>query len=154
MSEDNNTGGWDSEREKVLTAREKALNEREAIMIEKGLSDAFSRAGGRQPGKWDDPNESSPFLTIKALLEGKLIFASSGILIKDEKYPNGQPKTLDDKLKEFKSGSLSVFFAGTESQQQQQQSQTQTARPTYTREQARNGKASINDIASGKADIN
>jgi len=151
MSEDVNTGGWDSEREKFLTAREKALNEQEAVLLEKGLSEAFSRAGGMQPGKWDDPSETSPFLTIKSLLEGKLIFTSSGIMIKDEKHPNGQPKTLDDKLKEFKSGSLSGFFAGTESQQQQQQQQT--AKPSFTREQARLGKADIDAIASGKADI-
>jgi len=149
MSEDTKTG-FDSEREKFLTAREKSLNEREAMLIEKGLSEAFSRAGGRQPGKWDDPNETSPLLTIKSLLEGKLYFTSSGILIKDEKHPNGQQKSLDEKLKEFKSGSLSGFFA-TESPQQQQQ---QSHRKNYTREQARAGKADMNAIARGDADIN
>jgi len=148
MSEDANTGGWDSERVQGLTAREKALNEQEAAMIEKGLSEAFSRAGGRQPGKWDDPNETSPFLTIKSLLEGKLYFTSSGIMIKEEKHPNGSPKSLDDKLKELKSGSLSGFFADT-----QQQQQPQSHRKNYSREQARAGKADINAIARGDADI-
>jgi len=148
MSEINTTGGWDSEREKGLTAREKSLNEREAAMIEKGLSEAFSRAGGRQPGKWDDPNEISPLATIKSLLEGKLVFDSSGILIKDEKHPNGSPKTLDDKLKEFKSGSLSGFFADS-----QQQQQPQSHRKNYTRDQARTGKADLLAIARGDADI-
>jgi len=153
MNEDTKAGGWDSEREKGLTAREKALNEREAIMIEKGLSEAFSRAGGRQPGKWDDPNEQSPFLTIKSLLDGKLYFTSSGILIKDEQHPNGQQKSLDDKLKEFKSGSLSGFFATESPQQQQQQQSQQTARKTFSREQARAGKADLKAIARGDADI-
>jgi len=112
---------------------------------EKGLIEAFSRAGGRQPVKWDDPNEPSPFVAIKSLLKDKLPFTSSGIIIKDERHPNGKPKSLDDKLKELNSGSLSGFFNGTEPQQQQQP----TAKPSYTREQARKGKADIKAIARG-----
>ena len=150
-----NAGGWDSEREKALSAREKALAEQESAMIEKGLSEAFSRAGGKQIAKWDDPNEISAFTAIKSLLKDKLAFTSTGIIVKDESYPNGKAKSLDDKLKEYKAGSLAGFFSGTEPQtqtQQQQQQQTQ-AKPTYTREQARLGKADMDAIAWGKADI-
>jgi hypothetical protein len=154
-NENTNTGGgWDSEREKALTAREKHLEEQEAALIEKGLIEAFSRAGGRQPAKWDDPNEPSPLLAVKQLLKDKIAFTSNGLIMKDEKHPNGKPKTLDDKLKELKTTQISGYlFNSSEPQQQQQQQSQQATKPTYTREQARKGKASINDIASGKADI-
>ena len=151
-----NAGGWDSEREKALSAREKALGEQEATLIDKGLSEAFSRAGGKQAAIWDDPNEISAFTTIKSLLKDKLAFTSTGIIIKGENHPNGKAKSLDDKLKEYKSGSLAGFFNSSEppTQQQQQQQQTQTtAKPAYTREQARNGKADMDAIAWGRADI-
>jgi hypothetical protein len=154
--ENTNAGGWDSEREKALTAREKALAEREAAMIEKGLVEAFTRAGGRQAAVWDDPNEATPFAAIKGLLKDKIVFTSSGLIIKDEKHPNGNVKTLDDKLKELKSTQISAFlFSNTETQQQQQtqQTQLQPTKPTFTREQARKGKADIDAIARGDADI-
>ena len=149
-----NAGGWDSEREKALTAREKVLAEQETALIEKGLSEAFSRAGGKQAAKWDDPNEISAFTAIKSLLKDKLAFTSTGIIVKDEKCPNGKSKSLDDKLKEYKSGSLAGFFNTAEpTQQQTQQQQQQPAKTAYTREQARNGKADMDAIAWGKADI-
>ena len=149
-----NAGGWDSEREKALSAREKALGEQEATLIDKGLSEAFSRAGGKQAAIWDDPNEISPFTAIKSLLKDKLAFTSTGIIIKDEKCPNGKAKSLDDKLKEYKSGSFASFFNTSEPTQQQTQQQTKTtAKTTYTREQARNGKADMDAIAWGRADI-
>lgn len=145
-------GGWDSEREKALSAREKALIEQETAMIDKGFSEAFSRAGGKQAAMWDDPNEITPFTAIKSLLKDKLVSTSSGIIIKGESYPNGKAKSLDDKLKEYKAGSLSGFFSTAEPTQQQQQQQT-TAKTTYTKEQARKGKADIKAIARGDADI-
>ena len=148
-----NVGGWDSEREKALTARERHLAEQEAAMIEKGLVEAFSRAGGKQAAMWDDPDEISAFTAIKSLLKDKLAFTSTGIIIKGESYPNGNPKTLDDKLKEYKAGSLSSFFSTAEPTQQQQQQQQTTAKTTYTKEQARKGKADIKAIARGDADI-
>lgn len=149
-----NAGGWDSEREKALSAREKHLIEQEAAMIDKGLSEAFSRAGGKQAAIWDDPNEISAFTAIKSLLKDKLAFTSTGIIIKDEKCPNGKSKSLDDKLKEYKSGSFAGFFNTAEPPTQQQQQQQQpTAKPTYTREQARLGKVDMSAIAWGKAEI-
>ena len=148
-----NAGGWDSEREKALSAREKALGEQETALIDKGLSEAFSRAGGKQTAIWDDPNEISSFTAIKSLLKDKLAFTSTGIIIKGESYPNGKAKSLDDKMKEYKSGSLAGFFNTAEPTQQQQQQQQQPAKITYTREQARNGKADMDAIARGEADI-
>ena len=155
MQSETNTnagGGWDSEREKALTARERHLAEQEATLIDKGLVEAFSRAGGKQTAIWDDPNEISAFSAIKSLLKDKLAFTSTGIVIKGESYPNGKAKSLDDKLKEYKSGSLAGFFSGSSEQQTQTQTQT-TAKITYTREQARLGKADMDAIARGKADI-
>ena len=155
QSEENTSvGGWDSEREKTLSAREKALGEQEATLIDKGLSEAFSRAGGKQAAIWDDPNEISAFTAIKSLLKDKLAFTSTGIIIKDEKCPNGKSKSLDDKLKEYKAGSLAGFFnSSSEPPTQQTQQQQQPAKTTYTREQARLGKADMDAIAWGKADI-
>lgn len=144
-----NSGGWDSEREKALSARERHLAEQETAMIDKGFSEAFSRAGGKQTAIWDDPNEITPFTAIKSLLKDKLAFTSSGIIVKGESYPNGNPKSLDDKLKEYKSGSLAGFFNGTEPTKQQ----TQTTKLSFTREQARNGKADMKAVARGDADI-
>ena len=150
-----NGGGWDSEREKALSAREKHLAEQETALIDKGLSEAFSRAGGKQIAKWDDPNEISAFTAIKSLLKDKLAFTSSGIIVKGESYPNGKAKSLDDKMKEYKSGSFAGFFNTSEppTQQTQTQQQQTQAKPTYTREQARNGKADMDAIAWGRADI-
>ena len=149
-----NTGGWDSEREKALSARERALAEQEATMIEKGLVEAFSRAGGKQIAMWDDPNEISAFTAIKSLLKDKLAFTSTGIIVKGESYPNGKAKSLDDKLKEYKAGSLAGFFSTAEPPTQQTQTQQQQpAKITYTREQARLGKADMDAIAWGKAEI-
>jgi hypothetical protein len=83
----------------------------------------------------------------------------------------GKPKSVYQKMNELKqtatfkpfflggdnssNGSRAVNdslqkFNGDESQQQQQQ---EPGRKSYTREQARRGKASIDDIASGRADI-
>ena len=73
-----NGGGWDSEREKALTAREKHLIEQETAMIDKGLSEAFSRAGGKQTAIWDDPDDISPFAAIKSLLKDKLHSPAAG----------------------------------------------------------------------------
>ena len=146
-----NSGGWDSEREKALSARERHLAEQEATLIDKGFSEAFSRAGGKQTAKWDDPNEITPFTAIKSLLKDKLVFTSNGIIIKNESYPNGKAKTLDEKMKEYKSGSLSGFFEDTEPTKQQQQ--TQPAKPSYTKEQARKGKADMKAVARGDAEI-
>ena len=152
--ENTSVGGWDSEREKALTAREKHLIEQETALIDKGFSEAFARAGGKQTAIWDDPNEISAFTAIKSLLKDKLAFTSTGIIIKDEKCPNGKAKSLDDKLKEYKSGSFASFFNTSEPTQQQTQQQTKTtAKTTYTREQARNGKADMDAIAWGRADI-
>ena len=148
-----NAGGWDSEREKALSAREKHLAEQEAMLIDKGFVEAFSRASGKQTAIWDDPNDISALMAIKSLLKDKLISTSSGIIIKDEKHPNGNPKSLEDKLKEYKSGSFAGFFSGTEPQQTQNQQQQQPAKITYTREQARNGKADMKAVARGDADI-
>ena len=154
QSESNtNGGGWDSEREKALTAREKHLIEQETALIDKGFSEAFSRAGGKQAAIWDDPNEITPFTAIKSLLKDKLAFTSTGIIIKNENHPNGNPKSLDDKLKEYKSGSFSGFFNSKEPPTQQQQQQTQPAKKTYTREQARLGKVDMKAVARGDAEI-
>jgi len=150
----NTAGGWDSERE-TLTAKGKALAEQEAMMIEKSLTEAFTRAGGKQPALWDNPHEVTPFTAIKTLLKDKLVLTSTGVIIKDEKHPNGKAKTLDDKLKELKTTQISGFlFNSSEPQtQQQQQQQTEPAKKTYTREQARKGKADMKAIARGDADI-
>lgn len=152
MQNESNTngGGWDSEREKALTARERYLAEQETALIDKGFSEAFSRAGGKQTAIWDDPDDISPFTAIKSLLKDKLVSTSTGIIIKGESHPNGNPKSLDDKLKEYKAGSFSGFFSGTEPQQQQQQT---TAKKTYTREQARLGKVDMSAVARGEAEI-
>ena len=147
--ENTNGGGWDSEREKALSAREKHLAEQETALIDKGLVEAFSRAGGKQTAIWDDPDDISPFTAIKSLLKDKLAFTSTGIIVKGESYPNGKQKSLDDKLKEYKSGSLAGFFNSEPPTQQQQQ----PIKTTFTREQARKGKADMKAIARGDADI-
>ena len=146
--ENSNGGGWDSEREKALSAREKAVQEYEATQIEKGLIEAFKRAGGRQPAIWDSPDEVPPLVAVQQMFKDKLAFTSSGIIIKGEQHPNGKQKTLDDKFKELKSTQISGYLFSTPEPQQQQQT-----KPSYTREQARLGKADINAIARGEADI-
>ena len=151
MQSEQTNGGWDSERE-ALTAKGKALAEYEATLIEKGLAEAFTRAGGRQPAKWDDPNDTTPFTAIQGLLKDKIVFTSSGLIMKEEKHPNGNAKTLDDKMKELKSTQVSGYLFNSKEPQQQQQQQ-QPTKPTYTREQARNGKADIDAIARNKADV-
>lgn len=145
-------GGWNDSKIKALTARERAVAEQEAALLNKGFAEAFKRAGGRQPNVWDSPDEPTPFSAIQGLLKDKVALTSSGLIMKDEKHPNGNVKTLDDKLSEYKASQVSGYLFNSKEPQQQQQQQ-QPTKPTYTREQARLGKADINAIARGEADI-
>jgi len=132
------------------------------------------------PARWDAANGGgdTPFEIVRAYLKNARCELKDKQIIFKNQFGNieygadGNPKSVYQKMSELKqTATFKPFFLGSnnnsssndsyavndsvqkfdgsgESQQQQQ-----PGRKSYTREQARQGKASINDIANGKADI-
>ena len=131
------------------------------MLIDNALKQAFTESGGR----WDaaEGEGVSSFDVVKACLKNRIELRGKQIVFKDshgniEIDSEGLPKTDYQKRLELKqSESFRPFFLGADNSSngstEPQQQQTQTGRPSYTHEEARRGKATINDIASGKADI-
>jgi hypothetical protein len=166
---------FQAETEAANKQTQEAKQKLEDMMVDNALKDAFTESGGKL-GTVDDGCET-PFEIVKHYLKnGRCELKDKQVVFKNqwgniELDSDGKPKSVYQKMSELKqtdtfrgfflegdnnsNGARSVNdslqkFEGNESQQQQQQ---QPGRKTYTREQARKGKASINDIASGKADI-
>jgi len=145
------------------------------MLLDNALKDAFTESGGR----WDAGNGGgdTPFEIVRAYLKnGRCELKDKQIIFKNqfgniEYGADGNPKSVYQKMSELKqTATFKPFFLGSnnnssndsyavndslqkfdgsgESQQQQQ-----TGRKTYTKDEARRGKASIDDIASGRADI-
>jgi hypothetical protein len=133
----------------------------------------------KEGGRWDAANGGgdTPFEIVRAYLKnGRCGLKDKQIIFKNqfgniEYGADGNPKSVYQKMSELKqTATFKPFFLGSnnnssndsyavndslqkfdgsgESQQQQQ-----TGRKTYTKDEARRGKASIDDIASGRADI-
>jgi len=145
------------------------------MLLDNALKDAFTESGGR----WDATNGGgdTPFEIVRAYLKnGRCELKDKQIIFKNqfgniEYGADGNPKSVYQKMSELKQTatfkpffvggnsssnnnsnssravnySLQKFNDGSKSQQQQQ-----TDRKSYTRDQARQGKASINDIANGR----
>jgi len=145
------------------------------MLLDNALKDGFTESGGR----WDaaEGKGDSPFEVVRAYLKNGRCELKDKQLIFKNKFGNieyesdGNPKSVYDKMNKLKQSatfkpffvggnstsnnnsnssravndSLQKFNDGSESQQQQQ-----TGRKSYTHDQARQGKASINDIANGR----
>jgi hypothetical protein len=166
---------YQAETETLKKQDQEAQQKMQDMLLENALRDAFVEYGGRL-GAAQDGSET-PFEVVKHYLKnGRVEFKDKQIIFKNqfgnvELDGEGKPKSVYQKMNELKqtatfkpfflggdsssNGSRAVNdslqkFNGGESQQQQQQ---EPGRKSYTREQARRGKASIDDIASGRADI-
>lgn len=124
------------------------------LMLDTQLEAAYKELGGI--GNNDD---REAYDAIKRhLKEGeRMQFENGKYVFFDERgvieFGSNGPKTIAEKVAELKqTPAYKPFFSGGTSKQTDSNSQ-QPETKTYTREDARRGKASINDIASGKASV-
>jgi hypothetical protein len=167
---------YQAETEALKKQHQKTQQKMQDMLLDNALKDAFTESGGR----WDTANGGgdTPFEVVRAYLKnGRCEFKDKQIIFKNsygniEYGADGNPKSVFQKMNELKqSATFKPFFLGDDSNgssnssravndslrrvdgNESQQQQQQTGRKSYTRDQARKGKANINDIASGKADI-
>ena len=147
------------------------------ILLDMAFKDAFTESGGR----WDAASDGgqTSFDVVRAYLKnGRCELKDKQIIFKNlwgniELDSDGQPKSVYQKMSELKqTTTFKPFFLGGDnnsnngshavndslqkfdaSGEPQQQQPTQTGRKSFTREQARLGKADIKAIARGDADI-
>jgi len=170
---------YQAETETLKKQAQETQQKMQEMLLDNALKDAFTESGGR----WDAASggQQTPFEIIQAYLKDGRCELKDKQLVFKNRYGNieygadGNPKSIYQKMNELKqSATFKPFFIGGDSSGNNnsnggravndslqkfedggnpQQQQTQTGRKSYTRDQARKGKASINDIASGKADI-
>lgn len=145
-----------AETETANKRAETAKTQLQEITLDTQLWGAYTEFGG--VGNNDDRDA---YEAIKRHLKdsGKLqfensqpVFVENGLV---ELGDDGKPKSVQQKMAELKQHpTFRHFFSGDAVNGETGSSNSQQAnQPTYTREDARRGKASINDIASGKASV-
>jgi hypothetical protein len=146
------------------------------LLLESKIAAAFVESGGRKP-KTDDGG-LSPLDAVMAVLKEKIEVDGDAITFKNqwgrtELNSEGRPKTLGEKMAELKKGPMGGLFEPENTNAGSDQSGTnifkdgrvneafgyeatdrnRVTAKTFTVEQARKGRASIDDIASGRAVI-
>lgn len=165
---------FDRAKEQYLTEAETARkqaaelkNEINNLRMTTAIEKAFFEAGGRKSSFDLSAQGMEDITPVEAILsvfrnrikleeDGKIVFlnAVGNIEINSE----GRPKTISEKMIELKKGSMGTLFepentnSGTGATPTMANSNGKQVK-VYSAEQARNGRASINDIASGKAII-
>ncbi len=135
----------------------------EATVIETAIKTSFFENGGKKSSySFDDGGEEVP--PVEAILNlmrprirleegGKVVILSRTGEV--ELNAEGRPKTLTEKMMEFRKGSMGALFDPQNNAAGSGMSPTASyGGQTYTvfsKDQARNGKASIDQLASGKA---
>jgi hypothetical protein len=146
---------------------EEAHQQLETMTVRTATEKAFYECGGRKT-EFDlsaqGGEDIAPVEAILALLKPKLRIEDGRVVILNsvgavEVNSEGRPKTLTEKMTEIKKGSMGSLFAPENMNAGSGMNPTTTNRngqpvKLYTREQARNGKASMSEIAYGKAFVN
>jgi hypothetical protein len=137
----------------------------EQTVVETAIKTAFYDQGGRKSGydlESQGIDDVAPVDAIMTLLSPRIKLEEGRVVITSrtgevETNSEGRPKTLGEKMLELRKGSMGALF------EPESRSSGSGMTPTFSsggqnyklfsREQARNGKASIDDIAAGRAVI-
>lgn len=151
----------DETRKQKQTLEEQLTN----LKIETAVKNAFYKAGGRDEllNPSDIEDDISPSDTVLTLLKNRIKVSEQGELILVDKLgrvevgKDGRPKTLIEEMQRLRKGSLAGLFypENTNEGMGSVQSVTADGKPirSYSREAAKMGKADIEAIAKGKAQI-
>jgi hypothetical protein len=126
---------------------EEAQTKKQQLLLDNQLETAYSESGGIG-------TDTEAYQAIKSIL--KIELENGEIVIKDrwgetERNADGTAKSVKQKMAELKQHpTFKGFFSGDGSSSQDGGNSQQTEPKTYTRDQARNGKVSMDDIAAGK----
>lgn len=151
----------DETRKQKQTLEEQLTN----LKIETAVKNAFYKAGGRDEllNPTDIEDDISPSDTVLTLLKNRIKVSEQGELILIDKLgrievgKDGRPKSLIEEMQRLRKGSLAGLFypENTNEGMGSTQSVTADGKPirSYSREAARAGKADIDAIAKGKAQL-
>jgi hypothetical protein len=141
-----------AEKEIAINREKEALAKIEKLKLDTQLEAAYAEAGGITSGE-----DADAFQTIKSLLKTEI--KDGEIVLKDqfgeiEKNADGTAKSVRQKMRDLRRNpTLKGFFSNDAENSQEESDSQQVAQQSYTREDARKGKANINDIASGKIQL-
>jgi HD-GYP domain-containing protein (c-di-GMP phosphodiesterase class II) len=149
-----------SEREQqAIKEAQNARNTLADYTIKTSIEKAFYENNGKRGSSID--NDIAPIDAVMQIVRPKVAIVDDRIVVVDssgqpELNGEGKPKTVYEKMLELKSGkTLGSFFQSDEDLPRgggmSGSFGSGKSAPAYTRDQARLGKASIDDIASGKA---
>jgi hypothetical protein len=149
-----------SEREQqAIKEAQQARNTLADYTIKTSIEKAFYENNGKRGSSID--NDIAPIDAVMQIIRPKVAIIDDRIVVVDssgqpELNGEGKPKTIYEKMLELKSGkTLGSFFQSDEDLPRgggmSGSFGNGKGAPAYTRDQARLGKASIDDIASGKA---
>ncbi|MEG4589706.1 hypothetical protein QUA54_31495 [Microcoleus sp. MOSTC5] len=139
-------------------AAEKRTKEAKTQLQELALDTQLRTAYAESGGIGNDADREAYEAIKRHLRDGEKLQFENGqpVFIDDrgviEFGDDGKPKTVAQKMSELKQHPTFRHFFSSGADQTDSNSQ-QPETKTYTREDARRGKASINDIASGKASV-
>lgn len=139
-----------SEAEAANKRAEEARTKIAELKLDTQFREVYTGAGGS--------GDSEAYEMVKRFLGDRMQVENGQpvFLDKDGLVELGEhgPKSLTEKMAELKQiPTFKGFFSGGTSSNQTDSNSQQPATKTYTREDARRGKASINDIASGRASV-
>lgn len=159
---------YQAETESQAKAAQEWQERHNSLVVETAVRSAFFSAGGRQ-GTGEFSLESGledipPVDTMLSVLKPRINLQDGKVVITDrtgsvELNKDGRPKSLQEKMVELRRGSMGALF-----EPENKASGGGMTSPTtsyggknyriFSKEEARSGKASIDDIASGKAFVN
>ena len=136
----------------------------EALTIRTATEKAFYENGGRKSSfdlSVQGGEDIAPVEAVLALFRGRVKLEDGKVVILNsvgsvEMNAEGRPKTLGEKMLEIRKGSMGALFSPENTNSGSGMNPTTTnhnGQPVklYSKEQARNGKANIEDIAFGRA---
>jgi hypothetical protein len=163
-------GRWDLLREEkdleiatLKTAREQADNELRQEKITNAIARAFNMNGGFDKLPAVEGMEPVDALEVIKNYLGDRIQIDKGVIVvmdkygKPEKTAEGKSKTLNQKMHELKQSGLGYLFKAESTRSGNDTSRSGVANDgegkIFTRQQAESGKADIEALATGKANI-
>ncbi len=136
-----------AEKEAAEKRYQEVQTQTQELALEAQLSAAYAESGGIG----NDTDREAYEAIKRHLKDGKLQFENGQPVFVDDKglieLGNNGPKTIGEKVQELKRHPTFKHFFSAEADNRTDQP---TGPQTYTREQAIKGKVNINDIASGK----
>ena len=152
-----------TETEKYKQEAERTKGQLDNLIIKTAFESAFYTQGGQRPLTGALEGEiASPVGTALSYLKDRIRLKDGEIVVTDpagqiEINKEGKPKTIAEKLEELKQTSWGFLFMPENNASGSGMLSSYGAPPTgarvYSAESARQGRASIDDIAAGKAQV-